>query len=95
MCKMRNLAKRWFDVAVFLLLGAGVPAITAFLFADKEYLDVLPSLYCVYIAAYVMHFPLYHRMVPRDERRWWKYLASLLWLYMALGGVWLMFQVFA
>ncbi len=62
MFKMKNLVKRLPNTAVFLLLGAGLPAMMTRLFGDREYLDVFSPLHCLFIVAYIMHFPLYHRM---------------------------------
>lgn len=93
MFKKENLARKFILVAVFLLLGAGVPAVTMLLFADSEYLAVMPSFYCLYIVAYIIHFPLYHKLFQLEERKWWKYLVSLLWLYMALAGVYLFWAI--
>ncbi|MCM1324660.1 MAG: hypothetical protein NC218_11105 [Acetobacter sp.] len=93
MFEAKKVMNKLTDVGVFLLLGMLLPAGMMLLFADGAYLDVLPSFYCLYIVTYILHFPLYSRMLQSEERRWWKYILSLLWLYMALGGVSLMWGI--
>ena len=41
----------------------------------------------VFIAVYVVYLPLYRRLFNSAERRWWKELLFLLWLYPAVIGL--------
>ncbi len=87
----KKILKKIRDVGVFFILGASLPVFVGHLFGEELYLKVLPMLYCLFIVAYVCFFPLYHRMVEFQKRRWWKFMLLFIGEYLAVVGVYLLF----
>lgn len=78
----------WRRILAFVVMAVVLPMVAARAFWGAEYTNGNVALLgAVFIAVYVVYLPLYRRLFNSAERRWWKELLFLLWLYPAVIGL--------
>lgn len=77
----------WRRILAFMVMAAVLPMMAARAFWGAASSNADVALFgAVFIAVYIIYLPLYRRLFHSAERRWWKELLCLLWLYPAVIG---------